>query len=232
MMYNFEGGNVFAKLQTALNLKNRDIKLFMTSRAEDQKFFNKMEELSQAMLQNGVSAYEVAQLLETGSVRKKMDMLKKLKEKGEQMAQQNQQLAQQQQQQEAQDVQAKLQQDEKHHQDDIQIQTYKIDTEANTAITVERIKEAVKLATDRGKESEPDVLAILAQQQKERESLYERDIKQMAMSMQKKKMEQDAQNATDEGARKDRKLDLEEHRNSLEERKVKVAERKPTVKAK
>ena len=52
------------------------------------------------------------------------------------------------------------------------------------------------------------------------------------MSMQKKKMEQDAQNATDEGARKDRKLDLEEHRNSLEERKVKVAERKPTVKAK
>jgi len=224
------GGNVFCKIQTASALKNRDIKLFMSNRAEDQRFYNKVEELTQAALQNGVSFYEVAQMLETTSVRKKMDMLKKLKEKQDQMAQQNQQMQQQAQQAEQQQKEKELAQEEQHHQDDIQIQVYKIDTQANTEITVAQMKERIQIAKDSQSTDQPDMLDILANQQKQQESIYKRDIEQIRMQMEKKKMEMAQANQEQDGNRKDRKLDLEEDRNKITREQIKEQKKKATSK--
>lgn len=225
-----EGGNVFCKIQTESDLKNRDIKLFMTSRAEDQRIFNKLQDLSQAALQNGVSLYEVAQLYTETSTRKMLDTYKKLRDKQEAFAQKNQQIQEQAQQMEQQAKQQVMQQDEKHHQDDIQVEIYKIDTQANTDITVAQIKERIQIATTNQSQEGPDYLDILANQQQQQDSLYKRDVEQLRLAMDKQKMQQEQVAQAGEFARKDRKLDLEAERNSLEKEKIKIAKRKPAVK--
>ena len=222
-----EGGNVFCKVQTELHLKNRDIKLFMTSRAEDLQLRNDLKALSQPALQNGASLYEVAQMNKEQSTRKIMDMLKKLKEKNEAMQQQAQQQQQQELQQKQQSDQAEIQQRDKEHQDDIQVKIYDIDTKSNTAITTKLIDERIKIHQASSSQTGPDMLDIMAQHAKEQDSIYKRDVEQLKMEMQQKKMDADQQHQQNEGDRKDRKLDLEQDRNKIEREKMK---QKPATK--
>ncbi len=83
------------------DLKLRDLKVFVTSRAEDAQAFKDLRGLSQAMLQNGAAIYDVACLYTTKSVRQIKDTFKQLKEEQQkaqaQKAQQDQQQLDQQQ---------------------------------------------------------------------------------------------------------------------------------------
>lgn len=97
-----EGENAFIQMN-GVDLKLRDLKVFVTSRQKDQIAFQKIQELAQPALQNGASLYEVAEMYTTDSMRKLKDTLKKLKNKQEefqrqQIELQQQQLTQQQQQ--------------------------------------------------------------------------------------------------------------------------------------
>lgn len=96
-----------------LDLKMKDLKVFVTSRTEDQRIFQELRSLAQPMLQNGASIYDVAVLYSTHSIRQMKNTFKKLKEQQEGM--QQQQAAQRQQeldQQQAQftEAQAKMEQ--------------------------------------------------------------------------------------------------------------------------
>ena len=204
-----EGGNKFITIQTESDLKNRDIKLFITSRAEDQRIFQKMQELAQPMLQNGADVYDIFTLYSTNSLRQGKEVFKELKERKQQMEQQNQQLQQQQQQAQEQQAQAAIQQKKDEHMADLEMEKYRIDTDANTRITVERIKEEIQIhKANQG--SEPDYLAIYAQHAKDQEAIAQRDLKTMQLEMEKKKMEQQQSKDMNDHEMKKRKLDLEE----------------------
>lgn len=119
-----EGESAFVQVN-GTDLKFRDLKVFLTNRPEDQKMFQEIRGLSQAVLQNGGSLHDVIELYSTNSVRQMKKVFKTLKERQEQlenqkMQQQQQQIEQQQQQAQAQLQQAQQMQAEKIAHDDYQ----------------------------------------------------------------------------------------------------------------
>lgn len=106
---NDDGMNAFIQVQGS-DLKLRDLKVFVTNRAEDQRIFNELRQLAQPMLQNGASVYDIAVLYSTNSVRQMKDTFKKLKDRQDGLIQQQQDTEQQRLQQEQQQFQVQLQQ--------------------------------------------------------------------------------------------------------------------------
>ena len=106
------------------DLKFRDLKVFATNRPEDAQMFNEIRQLSQAIIQNGGSLYDIIELYSTKSTREMKKTFKDLKDRQEQM--QNQQAQQQQQQldQQNQQVQAQLAQAQQQHEADLAHQDY------------------------------------------------------------------------------------------------------------
>jgi hypothetical protein len=90
-------------------LKFRDLKVFLTNRPEDQKMFNEIRQLSQAVIQNGGSLYDVIELYSTDSVRQMKKVFKTLKERQQELEDQKMQQQQQQLEQQQQQVQAQIQ---------------------------------------------------------------------------------------------------------------------------
>ena len=82
------------------DLKFRDLKVFLTNRPEDTQMFNELRQLSQAVIQNGGSLYDVIELYSTKSMRAMKKVFKGLRDKQDgiqqqQMQQQQQQIEQQ-----------------------------------------------------------------------------------------------------------------------------------------
>ncbi len=97
-----EGESAFVQVN-GTDLRFRDLKVFLTNRPEDKQMFNEIRSLSQAVLQNGGSLYDIIELYSTNSVREMKKVFKDLKERQQQledqkMQQQQQQIEQQQQQ--------------------------------------------------------------------------------------------------------------------------------------
>lgn len=91
---NSEGNDAFIQVN-GNELKFKDLKVFVTSRAEDQRMFNELKQLAQPILQNGGTPYDIAVLYTTNSIRQMKDTFKKLKEQQEQLQQQQMQQKQQ-----------------------------------------------------------------------------------------------------------------------------------------
>lgn len=103
------GEAAFIQVQGS-DIKLRDLQVFVTSRAEDQKIFQELRALSQPMLQNGASVYDISMLYSTNSIRQMQGIFKSLKDKQDQYQQQEQQIKQQQVQQQQQQFEAQQQQ--------------------------------------------------------------------------------------------------------------------------
>ena len=101
-----EGESAFVQVNGS-DLKFRDLKVFLTNRPEDQQMFNELRQLSQAIIQNGGTLYDVVELYSSKSQRELKKTFKDLRDR--QVAQQEQQLQLQQQQQQAQQEQAQAQ---------------------------------------------------------------------------------------------------------------------------
>lgn len=112
---NTEGEEQFMRANSE-DITMKDLQVFVTTRANDQRAFEELKQLAQPMLQNGATPYEISVLYTTNSVRTMKQVFKSLKDKMEQMQQQEQQIKQQeleqQQQQFAAQVQEAQQQDE------------------------------------------------------------------------------------------------------------------------
>jgi len=104
-----EGESAFVQVNGS-DLKFRDLKVFLTNRPEDQQMFTELRQLSQALLQNGGTLYDVVELYTTKSMRDMKKTFKDLRDKQEAMQQQAQQLEQQKIQQQQEQSQAQLQQ--------------------------------------------------------------------------------------------------------------------------
>jgi hypothetical protein len=104
-----EGESAFVQVNGS-DLKFRDLKVFLTNRPEDQQMFNELRQLSQAIIQNGGTLYDVVELYSSKSQRELKKTFKDLRDR--QVAQQEQanELQQQQLQQQQEQAQATLQQ--------------------------------------------------------------------------------------------------------------------------
>jgi hypothetical protein len=104
-----EGESAFVQVNGS-DLRFRDLKVFLTNRPEDTQMFNELRQLSQAIIQNGGTLYDVVELYSSKSQRDLKKTFKDLRDR--QVAQQEQanQLQQQQLQQQQEQAQAQLQQ--------------------------------------------------------------------------------------------------------------------------
>ena len=124
------------------DLKFRDLKVYLTNRPEDQKMFNELRSLSQAVIQNGGSLSDIIELYSTDSVRQMKKVFTTLKSRQEELEitklqQQQQQLDQQQQQADAQIQAAQQQQQEKIANDNYQAELDRINKKEIALIAAE-----------------------------------------------------------------------------------------------
>ena len=103
------GESAFVKVNGS-DLKFRDLKVFLTNRPEDQRMFQEIRSLSQAVLQNGGSLYDIIELYSTNSVRQMKKVFKDLKVKQEQMQERQQVMQEEQMKAQQEQAQAQLQQ--------------------------------------------------------------------------------------------------------------------------
>jgi hypothetical protein len=89
-----EGESSFVKVN-GTDLRFRDLKVFPTNRPEDNRMFNEIRALSQAILQNGGSLYDVIELYTTKSQRDMKKTFKDLKDQQDQRLQAEQDQKQQ-----------------------------------------------------------------------------------------------------------------------------------------
>lgn len=104
-----EGESAFIEV-TGNDIRFRDLKLFSTNRPEDTQMFNEIRALSQAIIQNGGSVYDIVELYSSKSQRQLKKVFKDLRDKNEAMQQQQMQIQQQQLEQQQQQAEAALQQ--------------------------------------------------------------------------------------------------------------------------
>ena len=119
-----QGESAFVEVNGS-DLRFRDLKVFLTNRPEDKQMFQEIRGLSQAVIQNGGSLYDIIELYSTNSVRQMKKVFKTLKERQEQMQDQQMQQKQQELQQQQEQSQAQIQaaqqaQQEKQAHDDYQ----------------------------------------------------------------------------------------------------------------
>ena len=118
---NSEGGAAFIQVN-GNDIKFRDLKVFATNRPEDTQMFNELRMLSQAIIQNGGSVYDIVELYSSKSQRQLKKVFKDLRDKQDAMQQQAAQQKQQELDQANQQAQAGLQQEAQLHQMEIENQ--------------------------------------------------------------------------------------------------------------
>jgi hypothetical protein len=92
------------------DIKLRDLKVFSTNRPEDTQMFNEIRALSQAIIQNGGSVYDIVELYSTKSQRQLKKVFKDLRDRQQAMQEQAQATQQQQVDQQGQIAQAQMEQ--------------------------------------------------------------------------------------------------------------------------
>jgi len=103
-----DGEQQFLRVQGA-EISLRKLFVFVVDNTEDLQNLQNLRQLAQAMLQNGVSAYEVTKIYATNSMRKIEQIMEKVKAKQEEFAAQQQQIEQEANQMAAQEMQMKMQ---------------------------------------------------------------------------------------------------------------------------
>ena len=156
-----EGESAFVQVNGD-DLKFRDLKVFVTNRPEDTQMFNEIRQLSQAIIQNGGSLYDIIELYSTKSTREMKKTFKDLKDRQEQMQNQQAQQKQQQLDQQNQQVQAQLAQAQQQHEADIAHQDYQNELDRINKKEIALIAAEAKggALPDEDANSVPDVLEI------------------------------------------------------------------------
>jgi hypothetical protein len=113
-----EGASAFVQVNGS-DLKFRDLKVFLTNRPEDVKMFEELRTLSQAVIQNGGTLYDVVELYSTNSMREMKKKFKDLRDRQIQIQDQEMQLKQQALEQSQQVAEATLQQAERVRQEEM-----------------------------------------------------------------------------------------------------------------
>lgn len=212
------------------DIKLKDLWVINTSNPEDQRLFNEMRQLSQSMLQNGATPYDIVNLYATNSMRQMKKIFKDLKDKQDQFAQTQQQLEQQQLEGQQQVEQAKIEQAERFHEDETALKKYDIDTKANTTIAAAEIKNYFQDAgADTNENGVPDAMEIANASIKQQEVLAKRDLENAKLSLELQKFQAEQKNKAEDIKIQREKIKNEKERNQIM-KKTKAAQNKPKPK--
>jgi hypothetical protein len=118
-----EGESAFVQVNGS-DLSFRDLKVFLTNRPEDTQMFNELRQLSQAIIQNGGTLYDVIELYSTKSMREMKKVFKDLRDQQVAQQQQAQELEQQKVQQQQEQSQAQLAQAQQQYDSNIANENY------------------------------------------------------------------------------------------------------------
>ncbi len=185
------GESTFIQVQGS-EIRNKALWVMLTSRPEDNQLYQEFKQLAQVAMQNGASLYEASQMFTDNSIRSIQNNLKDLKDKQDQQLAKEQELKQQELEQKQQEAQALLEQQERHHQDNIDLKMFEIETRANTELGKAQIQNYFKVPdTDANNNNIPDAMEIANHTLKLQESLAKRDVEQQKIALQYEKMKQD-----------------------------------------
>ena len=175
-----DGESAFVEVN-GTDLKFRDLKVFLTNRPEDQKMFQEIRGLSQAVLQNGGSLHDVIELYSTNSVREMKKVFKVLKERQQQLEDQKMQQQQQQLEQQQQQAEAALQQAAQMQQEKVANDNYQAELDRLNKVQIALIAAESKSGplSDVDTSGTPDVLEMskLTTEQNKANRDYEAKIK-------------------------------------------------------
>ena len=170
-------------------LKFRDLKVFLTNRPEDQKMFNEIRGLSQAVIQNGGSLYDVIELYSTDSVRQMKKVFKTLKNRQDELQNQQAQQKQQQLDQQNEQAQAQLQQVQQMHEEKIAHDDYQKELDRINKIEIATIMAESKgqPVMDNDANGVPDALEISKLANDQTKAAKDYEIKMAQLQSQNKK---------------------------------------------
>lgn len=215
-----QGENAFLQV-TGTDLKLKDLKIFVTSRSEDQQLLNEFRQLSQAMLQNGASVYDISTLYTTNSLRQMQKVFKDLQEKNDNIFAQTQQLEQQKIQQEGQLKQQELEQAASQHEEDLAMRKYETDVKANTDLAKAEIATFFQApSTDSNQNGMPDIMEIANHSQKVTESIAKRDLENKKLSLDLQKFQAEQKNKKVEHELAKEKIQNERQRTKVMAKKT------------
>jgi hypothetical protein len=118
-----EGESAFIQVN-GNDLKFRDLKVFPTNRPEDTQMFNELRQLSQAVIQNGGTLYDIIELYSTKSMREMKKTFKNLRDRQQQLQDQQMQMQQQQLEQQREIAQAQIEAQQQQRQEEIANENY------------------------------------------------------------------------------------------------------------
>jgi hypothetical protein len=121
-----EGESAFIQVN-GNDLKFRDLKVFPTNRPEDTQMFNELRQLSQAVIQNGGTLYDIIELYSTKSMREMKKTFKNLRDRQQELQDQQMQMQQQQMEQQREIAQAQIQSQQQQRQEEMANENYQKD---------------------------------------------------------------------------------------------------------
>ena len=155
-----EGESSFVQVNGS-DLKFRDLKVFLTNRPEDTQMFNELRQLSQAVIQNGGTLYEIIELYSTKSIREMKKVFKDMRDRQVNQQEQAQQQAQQQLEQQQQQAQAQLAQAKEQYDSNIANENYQSELDRLNKIQIAVINaESKTQLPDVDNNNTPDVLEM------------------------------------------------------------------------
>jgi hypothetical protein len=155
-----EGESAFVQVN-GNDLKFRDLKVFPTNRPEDTQMFNELRQLSQAVIQNGGSLYDIMELYTTKSMRQMKKVFKELKDRQYGMQQWTMKLKQEETDWPKQLAQIQMQQEQLIHEQDMANENYQNDLDRiNKKEIALIVAESKAIIPDVDNDNIPDVLEI------------------------------------------------------------------------
>lgn len=216
------GEQVFLEVAGS-DIKLRDLKVFVTSRSEDQQLLNQFRQLAQPMLQNGASVYDISVLYTTNSLRQMQQIFKDLKEKQSEMQAQQGQLDQSKLQQDGQLKQAELAQDEDQFTRTETLKKYEIDTKANTELAKAQIATYFKApTTDSDGNGTPDIMDIAGHALKIQETISKADMANKELNFQMTKQMDEVKLRKEDQKIAREKLDNDKKKTAIAAKKPKA----------
>jgi len=200
-----EGESAFVQVNGS-DLKLRDIKVFVSNRPEDTQMFNELRQLSQAIIQNGGTVYDVVELYSTKSIREMKRIFRENKDKLEQQQQKateqtDQQLENQREIAAAQLQQETIEKDKERENQNYQNELDRINKREIALINAENKNisapdigiDGAKLNNEKEKLSQQYSLKMTEFQRKERESMQKLSLEHRKLDIDEKNMANDIQ---------------------------------------
>ena len=206
-----EGESAFIQVN-GNDLKLRDLKVFVTNRPEDTQMFNELRQLSQAVIQNGGTLYDVIELYSTKSMREMKKTFKNLKDRQQQLQDQQMQMQQQQLEQQQQIAAAQIQAQQQQQQETLANQNYQQELDRINKKEIALINASARgeaATQDVDQSGTPDILEIsnLSMQQSKAAQEYQLKMQDIQsknnQAMQKMQLEKEKLNVARENMKND-----------------------------